>query len=114
MLMKSPPSVTASHRLAQQADALFGLLWRHATQLYKAIQHRRDIAPLVDQDDRLLADIGLTWDDVRHSIAQPIWRDPSETLRHRVGSTQRNRCALAALTDHQAGSLSELGRRARL
>ena len=114
MLMKSPISVTASQRLAQQADALFGMLWLHAKQLYKAIKHRRDIAPLADQDDHLLADIGLTRDDVRHSIAQPIWRDPSETLRHRAGSTQRNCGTLAALTDHEAGSLSELGRRARL
>ena len=114
MLMKSFMPTTASQTLAHQADALFAFLWRHAMQLYKAIKHRRDIAPLADQDDRLLADIGLTRDDVRHANAQPIWRDPSETLRHRVGSTERNRRALAALTDHEAGSLSELGRRARL
>jgi len=114
MLMKSPISVTASQRLAQRADALFGMLWRHAMQLYKAIKHRRDIAPLADQDDHLLADIGLTRDDVRHANAQPIWRDPTETLRRRAGLTERNRRALAALTDDEAGGLSEMGQRARL
>ncbi len=114
MLMKSPMPTTAGQRLAHQADALFGFLGLHAMQLYTAIKHRRDIASLAGQDDHLLADIGLTRDDVRHAIAQPTWRDPSATLRHHAGSTERNRPALAALTDEEAGSLSELGRRARL
>lgn len=114
MLMKSPMPMTAGQRLAHQADALLGFFWLQAMQFYKAIKHRRDIAPLADQDDRLLADIGLTRDDVRHSIAQPIWRDPSETLRRRAGSTERNRRALAVLTDHEAGGLNELGQRVRL
>jgi len=114
MLMKSPMPTAAGQRLVHQADAFFGFLWLHAMQLYKTIKHRRDVAPLADQDDHLLADIGLTRDDVRRAIAQPIWRDPSEMLGRRAGSTERVRRALAALTDHEAGSLSELGRRARL
>jgi uncharacterized protein YjiS (DUF1127 family) len=114
MLMKSPLHVTTSQRLAQQAEALLGLLRLHAMQLYRAIKHRRDIAPLANQDDHLLTDIGLTRGDVRRAIAQPIWRDPTKTLRRHAGSTERNRRALAALTDDEAGSLSELGRRTRL
>jgi uncharacterized protein YjiS (DUF1127 family) len=114
MLMKSPMPTTAGQRLAHQVDALFGFLWLQAMQFYTAIKYRRDIAPLADQDDHLLADIGLTRDDVRHANAQPIWRDPTETLRRRAGLTERNRRALAALTDDEAGGLSEMGQRARL
>jgi uncharacterized protein YjiS (DUF1127 family) len=88
MLMKSSdPSITG--RLAQQADALFGFLWQHAKQLYKTIKHRREIASLANQDDHLLADIGLTRADVHHAIAQPLWRDPTETLRHRAAAARR-------------------------
>ena len=84
MLMKSPTSVTAGERLAQQAGALFSFLWLHAKQFYTAIKHRRGIATLADLDDRLLADIGLTRNDLRHAMAEPYWRDPSETLRRRA------------------------------
>ena len=89
MLMKSPTSVIARERPAQRAGALFRVLWLHAKQLYKAIKHRRRIALLGDQDDHLLADIGLTRNDVRHAMAEPFWRDPSETLRCRATPARR-------------------------
>ena len=88
MLMTSSTSNTAGRR-AQQADVPFGLLWLRAKQLYRAIEHRRAIATLANQDDRLLADIGLMRADVHRAIAQPIWRDPTETLRHRAAAARR-------------------------
>lgn len=102
MLMKSPVPVTASRRLAQQAEALFGLLRLNAMQLYKAIKHRRDIASLADQDDHLLADIGLTRNDVRHANAQPIWSDPTETLRRRASAARRMPLMLTASDGRRA------------
>ena len=57
-----------------------------SAQLYQgneaSARHRR----AADQDDCLLADIGLTRDDVRHAVAQPIWRDPTVTLQQRAGA----------------------------
>lgn len=89
MLMKSSDPSTRGRWLAPQADALFGFLWQHAKQLYTTIKHRSEIASLAHQDDHLLADIGLTRADVHHAIAQPLWRDPTETLRHRAAAARR-------------------------
>jgi uncharacterized protein YjiS (DUF1127 family) len=89
MLMNSLAPTTAGRRLAQQADALFGFLWQRAKQLYRAIKHRREIATLANQDDHLLADIGLTRADVHHASAQPLGRDPTETLRRRAAAARR-------------------------
>jgi len=81
MLMNSSTRRAAGHRLAQLIDAMLGVLWLHTKQLYKVIRHRRGIATLAGQDDYLLADIGLTRNDVRRAMGEPFWRDPSESLR---------------------------------
>ena len=106
-----------------------GVMLLHARQLYQAIRHRRRIAVLAEHDERLLADIGLTPDDVRDAAREPFWRDPTELLGHRVGAARararsaglkawpsigdKNRRALAALDDDQLHNLSELGRQVR-
>ena len=89
MLMKSPTSPTTLEGLAQQAGALFNFVWLHARQLCTALKHRRGIATLADQDDYLLTDIGLTRNDVRDAMAEPFWRDPSETLWRRAAAGPR-------------------------
>ena len=89
MLMKSPASATSREWPDQQANSLFGFVWLHAKQLYRAIKHRHGIATLTHLDDYLLADIGLTRNDVRHAMAKPFWRDPSETLRRRATAPRR-------------------------
>ena len=102
---------------------------RHARQFYKAIRHRRRIAVLAEHDERLLADIGLTRDDLRAAVREPIWRDPTELLSRRVSATRAkarsaglkawlsigdtSRRALADLDDDQLHNLSELGRQVR-
>lgn len=127
MLMKSPTSTTAAGRVAQSLDAISSSLWLAFKRLYTAIKHRRDISVLADQDEHLLADIGLTRADVSHAIAQPLWRDPTEILAQRAHSRWRRPSmrvdftsaddptsrALAALDDSELMHLSELGRRAR-
>src|SRR5436190_14190569 len=110
MLMKSAASSRPTSQLMQSIDANLSRLWLVTKQLCRAINHRRGIAALAAQDDRLLADIGLTRDDVRSAIAQPFWRDPTEVLRQHAGMAWRislhqrfaspdegNRRALAAL-----------------
>jgi uncharacterized protein YjiS (DUF1127 family) len=106
-----------------------GVVLLHAGQLSKAIGHRRRIAVLAEHDERLLADIGLTRDDLRDAAREPFWRDPTELLGHRVGAARarprsaglkawpsisdKNRRALADLDDDQLHNLSELGRQVR-
>jgi len=88
MLMKYQAPTPPGQRLLQTADAFGGFLWSSARQLYKTIKHRRDVSVLADQDDRLLADIGITRDDLRHAIRQPPWHDPTEVLRRRAGAAR--------------------------
>ena len=88
MLMKCQAPTSPGQRLLQTADAIGGFLWSSTRQLYKTIKHRRDVSVLADQDDRLLADIGITRGDLRHAIRQPLWRDPTEVLRLRAGAAR--------------------------
>ena len=125
MLMKSPTPLSTASGLAGSLDSVIGRLRFGATQLYRSIKHRHHIAALADQDDYLLADIGLTREDVRYAVAQPLWRDPTVTLQQRAGAARRvsldglgcagdrNRRALAALDDSDVANLSDLGRRMR-
>jgi uncharacterized protein YjiS (DUF1127 family) len=101
MLMKSPPAPNLSRRIAETLDAALTWLWFGATHLYRAAKHRRDAAPLCYQDDYLVADIGLTRDDVRHAVAQPLWRDPTVTLQQSAGAARRSARGLGE-ADHVA------------
>jgi len=116
MLMKSPSSPTIAGRIADGLDSALGRLWSGTKRLYRAMKHRSDIAALANQDDYLLADIGLTRHDVRHAVAQPLWRDPTAVLQQRAGagwSVSPNGRALAALDDADVANLSDLGRQMR-
>ena len=65
--------------------------WSPAGQLCKAFAHRRHVAALSGLDDRMLCDIGLTRNDVRDAIRQPLWRDPIAVLASRAGEGQLQR-----------------------
>ncbi|MEM6665204.1 MAG: DUF1127 domain-containing protein [Pseudomonadota bacterium] len=49
--------------------------------VYRLWASRRAVLRVKELDDRMLADIGLTRDDVREALAQPYWSDPSSSLR---------------------------------
>lgn len=49
--------------------------------LVRAWQNRRDVHALLEFDDRMLADIGLTRTDVTSALASPPDVDPSRRLR---------------------------------
>ena len=61
------------------AMSLIRRVWR----IVVAIRHRRELAQLSDQDDRMLADIGLTRGDLRAACCEPFWRDPTSVLAPR-------------------------------
>jgi uncharacterized protein YjiS (DUF1127 family) len=47
---------------------------------WRSVQNRRSVAKLLDWDDRMLRDIGLTSGDVRSVMAVPVGEDPSYRL----------------------------------
>ena len=76
--------VTVDQALVRAADVTVGRVLLPIRCVYRAIRHRRHIGVLTERDEWLLADIGLTRDDVRDAMRQPIWRDPTELLAGRV------------------------------
>lgn len=49
----------------------------------KAVLRRREVARIADYDDRMLADIGLTREDVARALERPWSEDPTRTLAER-------------------------------
>ena len=55
-------------------------LLRSAAGLAHAWRQRRELTRLIDLDDRMLADIGLTRQDLTAALAEPLLVDASESL----------------------------------
>jgi len=73
------------HRAAPRA----GLTARLATAalgLWRAYRGRRALHTLIEADDRMLRDIGVTRDDVRWALDAPTSQDPTAYLRLRAVS----------------------------
>lgn len=69
---------------------------------YRAWRNRRAVIGLLDLDDRMLRDIGLTRGDVTAALSGPRLQDPSTRLRalsaeRRDGRRQGNREGLLGL-----------------
>ena len=71
--------MTLGQALVRAANATVGVALL-MPGLYYAVKHRRHIAVLDEQDERLLVDIGLTRDDLRDALRQLIWHDPTVLL----------------------------------
>src|SRR5262249_44280463 len=69
-------------------DTFFSRLAHRVCEMAIAIKHRRELAQLADRDDRTLADIGLTRDDLYDASSETFWVDPTTTLQERT----RRRC----------------------
>tara|TARA_R110002020_G_scaffold50844_11_gene144001 strand:- start:7679 stop:8026 length:348 start_codon:yes stop_codon:yes gene_type:complete len=82
---------------ARVGTALAGLL--------RAYRGRRSLRTLIEADDRMLRDIGVTRDDVRWALQAPAGQDPSSLLRIRAVSRRAaDRSALhAAAAKRTAG-----------
>jgi uncharacterized protein YjiS (DUF1127 family) len=62
-----------------------------ARQLAVDLKHRHELERLVDCDDRMLADIGLTRADLRNAWSEPLWRDPTTALENRRAELRAGR-----------------------
>ena len=60
--------------------AALGQFVRALANLVQALKHRREIIQLTELDDRMLADIGLTRDDVWSALDEPFLCNPSWEL----------------------------------
>jgi uncharacterized protein YjiS (DUF1127 family) len=70
-------------------NPLFALA-RSLSDLRRHAQHRRTVKRLLDLDDRILHDIGVTREEARHAASQPFGVDPLIEL-HRSTLARRNR-----------------------
>lgn len=77
--------------------AALGQFARALTNLVQALKHRREVKHLAEFDDRMLADIGLTRNDVWSALDEPFMRNPSWVL---VRSAERH--SRAEKPDHSA------------
>lgn len=71
-----------------------GLVARAASRLnrlYRAYHNRCAVAALDAVSDHMLADIGLTRNDVCDAFAEPAWRDPTSLMRDRALAGRRVR-----------------------
>ncbi len=74
-LTQSTPT-GAGEKLRQLVGAGFARL----VDLWDAARNRRSVARLLEWDDHMLRDIGLTTGDVRSALAAPTGHDPSSHL----------------------------------
>jgi uncharacterized protein YjiS (DUF1127 family) len=70
-------------------NPLFALARSLADRRRNAL-HRKTVKRLLDLDDRILHDIGVTRDEARHAARQPLSVDPLMEL-HRTTLARRNR-----------------------
>src|ERR1043165_632865 len=60
------------------------MLAHRLRKLPTALAHRDQLRRLAGNQDYLLADVGLTRDDIDTALSAPFWRDPSAELVHRL------------------------------
>ena len=102
-------SATAGEKLRYVARALVA----GAAAMWRSVSNRRAVGRLLDLDERMLRDIGLTSGDVRSAMATPLRDDPS--LRLRVLAVERRAAhraqAKERLPDFQLASRADAWRR---
>ena len=70
------------------ADALTAIA-RRVLKFPRALAHRDQLRRLAECEDRLLADIGVTREDIEAALSTPSWYDPSTELVRRTSSVAR-------------------------
>ncbi len=83
-LTQSPPATTSAKLLQLVLAGLARLV-----VVWRAARNRRSVARLLEWDDHMLRDVGLTAGDVRSALASPLGDDPS----FRLGAISRERRA---------------------
>lgn len=75
-LLTTPAAPRLTERLGMTLNAVLRILatWR------TAMRNRREVAMLLEADQTVLRDLGLTRHDVAAAMTEPVWRDPSARL----------------------------------
>jgi uncharacterized protein YjiS (DUF1127 family) len=96
-------TISAASPFARALVALAGRAGRGLKRIAERIKNRRDAMRLVDLDDRMLADIGITRSDLRDAYSVAPWRDPSEILARRATErrVRRRRVKLTCAVQHR-------------
>jgi uncharacterized protein YjiS (DUF1127 family) len=96
-------TISAASPFARALAALAGRAGRGLKRIAERIKNRRDAMRLVDLDDRMLADIGITRSDLRDAYSAAPWRDPSELLARRATERRirRLRVELTCAVQHR-------------
>lgn len=79
-------------------------VYRGFADAWTVMQNRRQLQGIAELDDHLLADIGLTRDDVRDAYALPAHRDPSLYLAD-LSTASRTRGLVLHVTTEEAPAL---------
>jgi uncharacterized protein YjiS (DUF1127 family) len=96
-------TISAAAPWARALATLAGRAGRGLRRIAEHIKNRRDAMRLVDLDDRMLADIGITRSDLRDAYSGAPWRDPSELLARRATErrVRRRRVDLTCAVQHR-------------
>jgi uncharacterized protein YjiS (DUF1127 family) len=86
--MREAASFIASQNRSAPASVLSEIV-HHVAGLFHAWSNRRKVSKLDEFDDHILADLGLTREDVRWALNQPFSYDPSITLQWRALRSHR-------------------------
>lgn len=76
---------------AVRPGALLSRAGRFALRLLRNWQHRRQVSRLLDLEDHMLADIGVSRSEVAGALAAPYLDDPSWRLVEARQERRRNR-----------------------
>ncbi len=79
---------TAPATTGEKIHAFFESAFARVIGTVRTMQNRRSVAKLLDWDDRMLRDIGLTQGDVRAVMAMKVTQDPSRRL-HDLSAERR-------------------------
>jgi len=64
--------------------SLLAVVTHWLKEFARARRHRREANVLAGLDRRMLADIGITRNDLRDAFSEPFWDDPTALLRERA------------------------------
>jgi len=79
-----PVLPVAGGALLRDFASLLAVVTHWLKEFARARRHRRQANVLAGLDRRMLADIGITRNDVRDAFSEPFWDDPTALLRERA------------------------------
>lgn len=94
MSIRYPVLPVAAGAIVRAFVGLLALATHWLKQITRARRNRREAAMLAGLDRRMLADIGITRNDVQDAFSEPFWEDPTALLRERALERRWNRALM--------------------